>query len=417
MTGRERVRKALRHEPTDRPPIDLDSTAVTGIAASTYSKLRRAIGIDTGPVRVHEPLQLLGQVEDAARQKLGIDTIGLWSPTTIFGYRNEGWKPWRLQDGTEVLISSQFEYTTDTSGDVLIYPKGDRTAQPSGRLPKGGYYFDAIVRQPPLDEEHLNPEDWFEQFGLFSDHDLSYFETESHRLYDQTDYAVVGSFGQGGLGDIAFVPGENLTHPKGVRDPQLWYECLLTHPDYIRAIFQRQTEVALKNLELYRQAVGDRIDVLFMSGTDFGTQRGPIASLDTFRSLWKPFYRQLNDWVHRHTNWKVFYHSCGAIASLLDDFVEIGVDVLNPVQCSAVGMDAQTLKAKYGQHLTFWGGGVDTQHVLPFGTTDEVRRQVAERIGFFSPNGGFVFNPIHNIQHGTPVENILAMFDTARRPL
>lgn len=411
MSGRERLRRALNHQPTDRPPVDLGATWVSSISASAYSRLRLALGLATGPVKVHEPLQLLGDVEDDVRAKLGIDVVGIWPQGTIFGYKNLGWKPWKLQDGTDVLVSNQFETTTDENGDILVYPKGDRTAQPSGRLPKGGFYFDAIVRQEPLDMDKLDPADWAEQFGVFSDEDLRYFEAEADRLHRETDHGIILNFGQAGLGDIAIVPGEMLIYPKGVRDPQLWYECLVTHTDYVRGIFELQTQVVMQNMALLRQAIGDKIDAIIISGTDFGTQRGPFASPKLFRSLWKPFYKRMNDWVHANTNWKTFYHSCGSVAALLDDFVEMGVDILNPVQCSAVGMDAATLKAKYGDKLVFWGGGVDTQKTLPFGTPEEVRREVRDRVNIFGQGGGFVFNTIHNIQPQTPVENIVAMFE------
>ncbi len=411
MTGRERLRAALHHKETDRPPIDLGATWVTSISASAYSRLRRALGFPPGPVRMHEPLQLLGDVDDDVRAKLGIDVVGIWPQGTIFGYKNLGWKPWTLQDGTAVLVSTQFETTTDTNGDVLIYPKGDRTAQPSGRLPKGGYYFDAIVRQEPLDMDKLDPRDWVEQFSVFTDEELKYFEREADRLARETDFGIILNFGQAGLGDIAIVPGMMLLHPKGVRDPQLWYECLVTHTEYIRGIFALQTEIVMQNMALLRQAVGDKIDAIIISGTDFGTQRGPFASPKLFRDLWKPFYRKMNDWVHANTKWKTFYHSCGSVAALLDDFVEMGVDILNPVQCSAVGMDAAALKAKYGDKLVFWGGGVDTQKTLPFGTPDQVRHEVRERVDIFGKGGGFVFNTIHNIQAQTPVENLIAMYE------
>jgi uroporphyrinogen-III decarboxylase len=139
-----------------------------------------------------------------------------------------------------------------------------------------------------------------------------------------------------------------------------------------------------------------------------------LISPDLFRALWKPFYKRLNDWVHKNTKWKIFFHSCGSVSTILDDFVEAGVDILNPVQCSAMGMEAETLKARYGDKLVFWGGGVDTQHVLPFGTADEVRQQVRERVRILGAGGGFVFNTIHNIQGPTPVENIVAMYDEVR---
>jgi len=276
MNGRERVRKALRHEETDRSPIDLGSTPVTGIAASTYYRLRKALGLGDHPVTVGEPFQILADVEEPVRRALGVDTIGIWNPTNMFGFRNEGWKPWTLPDGTPGLVPRDFQIDVDERGDTLIYPKGDRTARPSGRLPKGGYYFDSIVRQDPIDESRLDPRDWAEQFEPYSDEDLRHFEDASTRLYHETDCALVGNFWQGGIGDIAHVPGPGLTHPKGLRDPNLWYEYLLTHTDYIQGIFHIQADVALQNLELYRQVMGDRIEVLVMSGTDFGGRQRPL---------------------------------------------------------------------------------------------------------------------------------------------
>lgn len=414
MNGRERVRRTLDREPVDRAPIDLGSTAVTGIHATTYARLKKALRLPEEPVRIEEPFQLLAEVEEPVRQALGIDTIGLWGRDTIFGFRNEGWKPWTLPDGTPALVSENFRFTVDEKGDTLIYPKGNVTAKPSGRLPKGGFYFDSIIRQQPIDEDDLDPQDWAEQFSVFTDDDLRDLEARSKRLHEETAYSVVGGFGQAGVGDIAFVPGQNLLEPKGLRDPNVWYEYLALHPDYIKGIFGMWIESAMKNLELYRQAVGDRIDVIFMGGTDFGGQQGPLVSPKMFRELWKPHFSRANDWVHQNTNWKTFYHSCGSVAKLLDDFVEMGVDILNPVQCSAVGMEAETLKQKYGKHLVFWGGAVDTQGTMPFGTPEEVRAQAKERLRVLGAGGGFVFCSIHNIQAKTEAENVLAFFEAAK---
>lgn len=414
MTPRERVRKALNHETPDRVPVDLGATWVTGIAASAYARLRPALGLKAEPPKINEPLQLLGTMEDDVREKLGIDVVGLWPQSTIFGFRNRGWKPWTLQDGTEVLVSKEFETTVDEQGDTLVYPKGDRTAQPSGRLPKGGFYFDSIVRQGPLDEDHLDPNDWAEQFGIYSDEDLEELRRQADALYNNTQYAIISNFGQGGLGDIAVVPGEMLLNPKGLRDPNLWYEFLALHPDYIQGIFELQSQAAMKNLKLLHQAVGNKLDAVIISGTDFGTQRGSMISPAMFRKLWKPSFTQFNAWVHQNTTWKTFYHTCGSVVNLLDDFVEMGMDILNPVQCSAAGMDPVMLKEKYGKKLVFWGGGVDTQKTLPFGTPREVYDEVRERIRVFNQDGGFIFNPIHNVQAPTPVENILAMFRAIR---
>jgi uroporphyrinogen-III decarboxylase len=151
--------------------------------------------------------------------------------------------------------------------------------------------------------------------------------------------------------------------------------------------------------------------VIFVTGTDFGAQQGPFISPKLYRDLFKPFHVRVNDWIHANTAWKSFIHSCGSIWRLLDDIVDAGFDVLNPVQTSAADMDPAALKATYGDRVTFWGGGIDTQRVLPFGTPDEVRAMVSERMPIFGSGGGFVFNTIHNLQARVPVENIVALYD------
>jgi uroporphyrinogen-III decarboxylase len=152
----------------------------------------------------------------------------------------------------------------------------------------------------------------------------------------------------------------------------------------------------------------------WISGTDFGTQGSLFQSVEVFRDLYKPFYKQVNDWVHKNTKWKTFYHSCGAIEPLIEDMIDMGVDCLNPVQLSATGMNAQSLKDKYGKRILFWGGGVDTQKVLPFGTLDEVREQVSSCINIMNKDGGYVFATIHNIVAKVPPENIIEMYKVFR---
>ena len=161
--------------------------------------------------------------------------------------------------------------------------------------------------------------------------------------------------------------------------------------------------------------MGDRVSAVYLTGTDFGTQKGPFISPAAYRKLFQPFHRRVNDWVHQHTPWKTFIHSCGSVVALLPDFIDAGFDILNPVQCSAAGMDPRTLKEQFGGKLTFWGGGVDTQKTLPFGTPEEVRRQVRERMEIFGRGGGFVFAAVHIVQCGTPTENLLALCDAVRQ--
>ena len=212
------------------------------------------------------------------------------------------------------------------------------------------------------------------------------------------------------FGDIALVPATWRKQTRGIRDIQEWYMSLIMRPDYIYQVFEKQCKIALKNVELLAKAIGHHAQVVFVSGTDFGTQNSLFLDVKTYRLLFKPFQKAINDKIHELTDWKIFIHSCGAIYDLIPDLIEAGFDVLNPVQVSAIGMDAKRLKAEFGNDLAFWGGGVDTQKTLPFGTPEEVHRKVRERIDIFSEGGGYVFNTIHNILSNVPVENILAMF-------
>ncbi|MFO7947192.1 MAG: uroporphyrinogen decarboxylase family protein [Armatimonadota bacterium] len=413
MNSRERLQRAVEHKEADAVPLDIGSTPVSGIAASTLSKLRRVLGLD-GPgdrVKVNEPYQMLGEVTDDLREALGIDTVGLNKPTTLFGFRNENWKEWKLFDGTPVLVPVKFNTQPEENGDILMYPEGDTSAQPSGRMPEDGYYFDTIVRQPPINEEDLDPADNLEEFGPVTDADLEYLADESKRLYEQTDYAIVGNFGDTGFGDIALVPAPWMKNPKGIRDIEEWYISTLTRRDYVYEVFEGQCDIALENLERIAQVVGDRVQVYMVSGTDFGTQRGPFISVDTYCDLYKPFHVEVNDWVHENTSWSTFIHSCGGVEPLIDEFIDAGFDVLNPVQCSAQDMEPEHLKSEYGEEICFWGGGIDTQKTLPFGKPEEVKAEVLRRLEIFAPGGGFVFNTIHNIQPNTPPENLIAMFE------
>lgn len=415
-TSRERIHTTLEHRTPDRVPLDLGSTPTTGMHASTVYRLRQALHLDPPgtPVKVIEPFQMLGEIAPDLIEALGVDAVPVTGSTTFFGFRNEGWKPWTFFDGTPLLVPAAFNTDPEPNGDILMYPEGDRSAPPSGRMPYGGYYFDAIVRQPPLDEDHLNVEDNLEEFGPISEAELEHFRTEVERQYSQTDKAVVANFGGTSFGDIALVPAPWLKHPRGIRDVEEWYVSTATRQDYVRRIFERQCEIGLANLERIFQVVGNKVSVVFVSGTDFGAQNRPFVSPKTYQSLYAPFHRQINDWVHRHTTWKTFIHSCGAVEPLIEHFIAAGFDILNPVQTSSPGMEPAHLKERYGDRIVFWGGGVDTQRTLPFGTPDEVRRQVRERIEIFGRGGGFVFNTVHNVQARVPVENLLAMYETVR---
>ncbi|MBT4484913.1 MAG: methyltransferase, partial [Candidatus Latescibacteria bacterium] len=299
----------------------------------------------------------------------------------------------------------------DENGNIPMYAEGDKSYPPSAIMPKGGFYFDSVERQKPVDDSKLNVADNIVEFGPYPEEELRHLEKQSKLLYENTDYAIVYSMGGTAFGDIAFVPGPSLKDPKGIRGVEEWYVSTMLRRDYVHEVFERQCKIGLKNLAAVKDATGDRIDVIFTTGTDFGTQRGPFISPDVYCDLYKPYHRRINDWIHNNTSWKVFIHSCGGIRPLIEDIIDAGFDILNPVQCSANGMEPQKLKDDFGDRLTFWGGGVDTQKTLPFGTPEDVYNEVSERIRIFNRGGGFVFDTIHNIQAGTPAENVIAMVD------
>ena len=393
--------------------MDFGSTAVTGMHVSCVAALRDFYALEKRPVKVHEPYQMLGMIEEDLQEVLGLDVEGVFPLNTMFGFPATGWKEWRMYDGLEVLVPEKFVTTVDENGGTLIYPEGDTSVPPSGKMSKGGYFFDSIIRQEPIEEERLNPEDNLEEFGPVSEKELASFQAEARRAAS-TGRAVIATFGGTAFGDIALVPGPFMKNPKGIRDVTEWYISTLTRLDYIHAVFKKQCELALANLEKIHAAVGDLVDVVFVCGTDFGTQNSLFCSPETFRKLYMPYYKQINSWIHENTSWKTFKHSCGAVEELMNHFIQAGFDIINPVQCSAAGMEPEKLKARYGENLVFWGGGVDTQNVLPFGTPEKVRDQVLRRCEIFSRNGGFVFNSVHNIQVKTPLENIVSMIEAVK---
>jgi hypothetical protein len=415
MTSRERLAAALAHRQPDRVCVDFGATAVTGIHVAAVTRLRRSLLQDPSfRVKVIEPYQMLGEIDPALRDALGVDVTGIPGRTTLFGTQAGDWKPFALHDGTEMLVSGDFNTTVDEHGDTLIYPEGDRSVPPSGRMPKGGYFFDSIIRQPPVDDDHLNPEDNLEEFSLLGEKDLAYYRDQKRWIEAHPDRGIILGIPGAAFGDIALVPAPFLKHPKGIRDVEEWYISTAARKDYVLEVFDRQCAIAEKNIATLIELFGDLVQAAFLTGTDFGTQRGLFISLDAYRELFKPFHLRLNRLIHKTSNWKTFTHSCGSVYPLIPDFIEAEFDILNPVQCSAADMEPRRLKREFGERLTFWGGGVDTQKTLPFGTPDEVYREVRERIDIFNENGGFVFNAIHNVQGNTPTENILAMFKAVR---
>jgi hypothetical protein len=412
-TSKQNFIKTINHQQPDKLVVDFGSTAVTGIHVLIVEKLRNYYGLEKKPVKVIEPYQMLGEMDAELLNAMDLDVIGLYGAKNMFGVPNENWKVHKTLWGQEVLFPGKFNYTYNDNGDILMYPEGDTSVPPSGMMPKTGYFFDALDRQEPVDDSTLKVEDNLEEFGYVSVQDLAYWKSQTDGLTYNTR-AVVASLGGTALGDIALVPAINLKHPKGIRGVEEWYISTLIREDFVKEIYDRQTDIAIENLKLFHGVIGNKIDVVFTCGTDFGTQNSTFCSTETFDRVWLPYYRKVNDWIHHNTNWKTFKHSCGAVEPLMNHFIEAGFDIINPVQINASGMDPKLLKKKYGDKLVFWGGGVDTQGVFAFGTPAQVKEQVKTQCGILNENGGFVFNTVHNIQANVPFENVVAMLEALK---
>lgn len=414
LYSKKQLDLTLNHKQPDKIVVDFGSTAVTGIHVLTVERLREHYALEKKPVRVIEPYQMLGLIEDDLIDALGIDVIGVWGQDNMFGYNNlPPLKLFRTFWGQEVLVPDKFSTQTDEKGDLLSFPSGDQSVKPSAKMPLNGYFFDAIERQEPINDENPDVEDNLEEFTPVTDEALQYWKKEA-ALARSSGKGVVAGFGGTALGDIAFVPGMQLKHPRGIRSVAKWYMSTILRSDYVEKVFDRQSALAVENLSKLFAVVGNNIDVAFLCGTDFGTQDSTFCSPEQFDDLWLPYYRRINDWIHSNTNWKTFKHSCGAVENFMGRFIDAGFDIINPVQVSAKGMDPKHLKETYGKHLTFWGGGINTQKTLPYGTTQMVREEVLRYCDIFSKDGGFVFNAVHNIQANVPVENVEAMFDAVK---
>jgi len=412
MTAKEKLANALNHQ--EGPlPVDLGSTAVTGMHCETVAAVRERLGLEKKPVKIVEPYQMLGEIDGELAEALGIDTLPLWDERTMVGVRLRDFKEWTTPWGQEVLVPGDFHCTMDEKGNVYLYPQGDAEVEPSLLMPSTGRFFDALDRQKPYDFDALTLADNTEEFSPIDDKTLTAMKNRADEIR-RTGKGVVGNFGGTSFGDIALIPANGMKDPKGIRGVADWYMLLATDPGFVRSIFDVQLEVALQNLEKIYTVVGETPDVVCSFGTDFGTQIGTFCSLEAFRTLYKPYYAAVTDWIHSHTSWKVFMHSCGAIEPFLSDVIDAGCDIVNPVQWMAAGMDRALLKNQYGDRIVFWGGGINTQKTLPFGDAKEVYDEARECCRIFGKNGGYVFNAVHNIQAKVPAENVVALFQAVQ---
>ena len=402
VDSRERVRTAIEHREPDRVPADLGGSIMTGIMAQPLVRLRQHLGLADRPVKVYELFQMLGEVELDVVETLGIDVLPVEPPKLFFEITRENYKPWTLFDGTEVVVPGQFEVEVDGEGNWLLH-EGGRAGKPVvARMPRDGFYFD-----------------WTEDLSVHPDYEPPAL-AEMEKKYKQPlpaehlDFLARRAEQLRPTGKALFLGDWLNFGPPHVGNWVDWLCVLASDADYVERLFEISLEAQLRRLEALHEAVEENIDVFGVDATDYGTQRAEMFRPELFERCYLPFYRAMNEWVHENTTWKTWAHSCGSMARIMPMLAESGLDCISPVQCSAAGMEPEGLKEKYGDRLTFWGGAVDTQQTLPFGTAEEVYEQAAERIKVFGPGGGFVFNPVHNVQANTPPENIAAMFQALR---
>lgn len=394
MKSRDRVLRAIHHQEADRVPIDVGGTRQSGIAATTYHQLKRRLGISS-PTRVFDLYQMLAEIELPVLERFGGDVIGLYRPDLVFGIRNADWKPWQTFDGTPVEVPGGFHPHTDSDGSLLIL-RGD---EPIARMPKDGFYFDRLEKFPGAAHVEL---DGYRPPAL-TPTQCAHFREQSRILYDDTEFAIVAPMG----------PPYELFYGLGTGDFENWMMTLACEPDYVHRLYERLVDTWIENLKRFADAVEERVQILQICD-DFGTQQSLFLSVDMFRRLVMPHYQRGLEWIHQHTDMKVLLHSDGAIFPLLPSLIEMGVDIINPVQTSAAGMDPVQLKQQFGRQLTFWGGSLDCQKTLPYGTVDQVQAEVRQHVEVFAPGGGYVFASVHNVQANVPPENVIAMYDTAR---
>lgn len=404
MDSRERVLRAVNFQTPDRIPIDLGGIRASGINAVVYDKLKKRMGINS-PTKIHDTMQILAEVELDVLERLHVDVVPLdagdaeWA--RMDGHR--GIKK-RLFCGLGVFFQPETNITVEKDGSwALRDGKGGIFA----RMPEDGFYFDFI--RPTMSSRPIDPE-IFQPRDTVTDEELKTMERHAGFLYGNTDKAILGWGASISLLGLSALLSDNIT--QGSLDR--WLIMLLTEKETANDMMGRCVDAAIKRMKLFHEAVGDRVFAWGVASDDAGTQRGELISPDLFSEMIQPHYRRLCDWVHTNTNWKTYLHSCGSIYHYIPAWIEAGIDILNPVQISAANMEPRKLMEKFGGKVVFWGGGCDTQKVLPLGTPDEVREHVRQNIEIFAKGeGGYVFTQVHNIQQNVPVENVEAMFNAA----
>jgi uroporphyrinogen decarboxylase len=412
MTKRERVLRAIQHKEPDKVPVDLGAMRSTGIAAVAYSRLKKYLGIREGRTYVYDVVQQLAQPEQAILDYVESDVVDLGR---AFLMEADDWKEFTLPDGSPARIPAYADFVPHEGGWLAKNENGEII----GAMPKDVYYLSQT--QFPLkdwDGSDLSVLDRLPDFmgkvtwsalptapyhrPLTAAH-VADIRGRAERLYETTDYAIMIAFG-GNLLEW----GQYLC-----RFDQFLMD-IIDNPKKVSALLDKLVEMHLENLEKLLPAVDGYAQIIQM-GDDLGTQLALEISPKIYREVFKPRQRLIFEAVNKHSSLHLFLHSCGSIVDIIPDLIELGVEIINPVQTSARGMDPQKLKREFGNDLTFWGGGCDTQRVLPLASPKEIEEHVKERIDIFAPGGGFVFTQVHNIMPHVVPQNVVAMYDAVKK--
>jgi len=376
MTPRQRLRKALNHEIPDRVPIDLGGNQ-TGIHKNAYVNLARHLGVPAG-IEVMDAIQQLARPSERVLERLHVDTryvaagpASTWKGGIVVAER--GGRVWHD-------LSDEFGVRWSMPDDQPLYM--DITLHPLAEAAVKD------VREYPWPKG----DDPSRFAGL---------RERAQRLRRDTPYAVVS-----GISGVIY---ETCWYLRGL---ERWFRDLLTDPEFCEAMLDQTLKYWLDWFRLFLDEAGDIVDVI-MIGDDLAGQHGPLFNPEIYRRLVKPRHRRLVEYIRSRSSAKIWYHTCGSCAAFIPDLLENGIQILNPVQTSARHMDPFELKSRFGRDLVFWGGGCDSQRVLPRGAPSEVVEEVRRNLEAFKPGGGYVFSGIHNIQGEVPPENIIALFDTA----
>lgn len=403
MNSRERVLQTMKHEEPDKVPIDLGGYRSSGIMAIAYKNVRDYLGLEQKTIYVYDIQQQLAIVDDDVLERFGGDTIEMGRG---FSLDESDWQDWTLPDGTPCKVPAWVNLEHIDQGWIIR----SATGMPIALMPPSSYYFDQ-TNYPFAEVDDLDaiPKAFAESMWTAvpsppgpltaTDDCPDPLQEGARRLRARTDRAIVGIFG-GNLLEIGQFLYRN----------DVFYMLLAAEPKRAHAFLERLVELHLQNLEKYLAAVGKYIDIILF-GDDLGMQTGPQISPKMYVEFFKPRHAAMFQRAKELADVKVKLHCCGGVRPLLPHLIEAGLDAINPVQTNCAGMDPKELKAEFGKDLVFWGGGCDTQRILPTGTPEQVRRHVLEQLEIFAPSGGYVFQQIHNVMADVPPQNIVAMYD------